>query len=67
MSKKIVCPQCGAKRYEKDNFCGVCGAKLKKYCRRCKFDCKARVCGYDKCPDFLTYCNERRKGTNFIN
>ena len=66
MAHKITCPRCGAKRYERDNFCGRCGSKLKKYCRRCKFDNRARVCGYEKCPDYLTYLKEKVNGINFI-
>ena len=65
MGRKIVCPQCGSKRYAKDNFCVKCGAKLKNFCRRCKFDQKARSCGYDKCPSLHIYIKEKVIGKNF--
>ncbi len=59
----MKCPRCGSDRIkEKDNFCGECGAKLKRICdcwiKKGSYDCEE-----DNCPGYKLFAKEARSAS----
>ncbi len=58
----MECTKCGSEVSEKDNFCAVCGAKLKEMCGYCWVKKKNNYnCGKASCPGYGVFALEKSK------